>query len=50
MPGKIIINKSFSLKDIEFKDNMTIDANLYSLYGKQEIRPQNYFFTKEDFN
>lgn len=49
-PGKIIINKSFSLKDIEFKDNITIDANLYSLYGEQEIRPQKYFFTKEDFN
>lgn len=48
-PGKPIINKSLSLKDIEFKDNITVDANLYSIYGKQEIRPQKYFFTKEDF-
>lgn len=41
------LKRSFNLKEIEFKNNITIISSLYTDYQKAEIRPLKVTFTKK---
>ena len=48
-PGKSV-DRNFKIEDgYEFSDNVTIEAKLYTVFDKGEIRPLRITYSKEDF-
>lgn len=46
--GGTPVKRSFKKKEIEFEDNITVEATLFTDVGKQNLRPLIITFTKED--